>query len=427
MPEIDFGFSGTNGDNQPHNEPDVQKTVDINQPVAPTNDDLTDINNGNRKNADDINNQPPVEGDNKDKPNADVNKDGGNTDNLAEGTIVETEDGKYTVDKDGNLVDEKGTIFKEAKDVKEFLAQYEQQDDNKELTLANIQAAIGTEIVDENDKPIEFDNTPEGVAAYVEAVIDRQKDEIAMAGVNKLIETYPFVQDVINYYVANGGSLDGFGDIKDRSNITIDDNNVAQQEAIIREAHREFGRRDNVDKYVQYLKDSGQLLDTAKEALQAMIDSDKAQREQTAKEALAQQKAYEEQQMAYWKGVKDTIDSRKLAGYEIPETIILNKDGKKVATTPNDFFNYVYQVDEQGRSRYINDLAKLTPEQRRDDELLRAYLLYTGGSYADLVNMAIKEKEVKTLKLKAINNAKRTMKVTPPTKKNNVGSIDFGY
>lgn len=422
MPTFDFGFGGSNGDVQPSNVTDVNQVDANNQPVPPDNSDNEDINNVNKDNKDSNadNSRPPVEGgDNPDNNN--------NSDNLAEGTVVEIEDAKYTIDKDGNLINDKGEVFKEAKDVKEFLAQFEAEDEKKEVNINNIQAILGTQIVDENDKPIEFDNTPEGVAAYVEAVIDRQKDELAIAGVNKLIETYPFVQDVINYYVANGGSLDGFGEIKDRSNITIDDNNIAQQEAIIREAHKESGRRDNVDKYIQYLKDSGQLLDAAKEALQAMIDSDKAEREKTAKEAAKRQKEYEEQQTAYWNAVKETIDNRKIAGYEIPETIILNKDGKKVATTPNDFFNYLYQVDENGRSRYINDLAKLTPEQRRDDEVLRAYLTYTGGSYADLVNMAIKEKEVKTLKLKAINNAKRSIRITPPANNNKVVDTDFGY
>ena len=98
-----------------------------------------------------------------------------------------------------------------------------------------------------------------------------------------------------------------------------------------------------------------------------------------------------QEETAYWTGVQETIKNRKIAGYEIPETIIINKDGKKIAATPNDFFNYVYQVDENGNSRYNNDLAAMTPEQRRDDSLLRAYLRFTGGSYADLVNLAIKD------------------------------------
>lgn len=367
-----------------------------------------------------------------DKPVSSPVGNGDNQDEPAEseyeaGTIIEIGDDKYTVDDKGNLVDKDGNIFKEAKDVKEFIAGFEQTDDTDELTMKNILAKVGVEVVDENDKPIEFDDTPEGVAAYINGVIEQKQNEYAIAGVNKLIETYPFVSDVINYYVANGGTLDGFNQVKDRSGITINESNVAQQEAIIREYHRESGRKDNVDKYIQYLKDSGQLYDTAKDNLQAMVDADKAERERMAKEAEEQRKEYQAQQDAYWKGVKDSIDSKKIAGYQIPDTIILNRDGKKIAVTPNDFFNYLYLVDEEGNSKYVKDLQALSPEARRDDELLRAYLMFTGGSYADLVNMAIKEKEVKTLKLKAIENNKRGVKVTPPATGTHTKPQDFNF
>ena len=60
----------------------------------------------------------------------------------------------------------------------------------------------------------------------------------------------------LNYYVANGNSFEGFGELRDRSGIEVDENNVSQQEAIVREAFKEFNRRGNVDKYIQYLKDS---------------------------------------------------------------------------------------------------------------------------------------------------------------------------
>lgn len=433
MPEMNFGYGGTtepinppmtnpsggNGDglvapepepiddkNQPVNTTDTPPSVEPPKPVEPT------------KPADKPGSSPVGNGDNKTEPAESE---------YEAGTIIEIGDDKYTVDDKGNLVDKDGNVFKEAKDVKEFIAGFEQTNDADELTMKNILAKVGVEVVDENDKPIEFDDTPEGVAAYINGVIEQKQNEYAIAGVNKLIETYPFVSDVINYYVANGGTLDGFNQVKDRSGITINESNVAQQEAIIREYHRESGRKDNVDKYIQYLKDSGQLYDTAKDNLQAMVDADKTERERIAKEAEDQRKEYQAQQDAYWKGVKESIDSKKIAGYQIPDTIILNRDGKKIAVTPNDFFNYLYLVDEEGNSKYVKDLQALSPEARRDDELLRAYLMFTGGSYADLVNMAIKEKEVKILKLKAIENNKRGVKVTPPATSNRSKPQDFNF
>ena len=370
----------------------------------------------------------------------DNNNNGGNTtvDNtgsqdgdieLVEGSVIEVGDDSYTVDKDGNLVDKDGNIFKEAKDVQEFIKGFDvDNNDSTELSINTIKEHLGIDIIGEDGKPVEFDNTPEGVAAYIDSVIEQREDELAEAGVNRLIETYPIVQDVLNYYVANGNSLEGFGEVKDRSNITIDEKNIAQQEAIIRESFREFDRRGNVDEYIQYLKDKGILFATAQEELQGLIDADNAYKEQIAQEAKEAAIRQQQEETAYWTGVQETIKSRKIAGYEIPETIIINKDGKKIAATPNDFFNYVYQVDENGNSRYNNDLAAMTPEQRRDDSLLRAYLRFTGGSYADLVNLAIKDQEVKKLRIIAKDNSRRTARIVPPTSsKSKGGNIDFDY
>ena len=68
---------------------------------------------------------------------------------------------------------------------------------------------------------------------------------------------------------------------------------------------------------------------------------------------------------------------------------------------------------------------KQTPESRRDDEILRAFLTFTGGSYANLVDMAIKQKEVTRLRSKAKEAGahRTTVKVnTPPKNK----EINFG-
>lgn len=398
--------------------------ADITVP-APDDADKDNGNNGGQGNNGEGGNKPAGDGN-----NGNGNGDGGDGNvELVEGTNIIVGDDTYTVDKDGNLVDKDGKLFKEAKDVQEFIKSFDAIDNGEtELSIDTIKEKVGIDIVDEDGKPVEFDNTSDGIAAYIDSVIEQRQEEFAEAGVNQLLEKFPIVQDVINYYVANGNSLEGFGEVKDRSNITIDEKNIAQQEAIIRESFKEFNKRGNVDEYIQYLKDKGTLFNTAQEELQGLIDADTQAKEERAE--AARQAAIREQQEsdAYWNDVQEVIKNRKIAGYQIPETIIINKDGKKIAATPTDFFNYVYQVDQQGNSRYTNDLAQLTPEQRRDDSLLRAYLRFTGGSYADLVNLAIREQEVNTLRLKAKDNNRRTARIVPPTtSKPNSGGNKFGY
>ena len=128
--------------------------------------------------------------------------------------------------------------------------------------------------------------------------------------------------------------------------------------------------------------------------------------------------------------VKSCIDKREIAGYKIPDVITLDRGGKQVSATPDDFFNYVYQVDEQGFSQYQRELANEAPADRMNDELLKAYLKYTGKSYNSLLEMAVANKEVKKLRLTANKNksAKATIKITKAAKTNgNLDGENFGY
>lgn len=351
---------------------------------------------------------------------------------LSAGDSIELDGVTYTVNENGDLVDEKGEVFKAKSEVEAFLKEYTTEETNEvpEINVTDIQKLVGVDVVDEKGKAISFDNTPEGVAEYVNSVLDLKKAEFAQAGINKLIEDYPVLNDFLNYYIANGNSYEGFGEMKDRSGIQIDEANEAQQIAIVREAWKEFGKRGNVDKYISYLKDSGQLLDVAKDDLVALQQADAEIREKNAKAALKAQQEYEAQVAAYWKEVKSCVDKREIAGYKIPDVIILDRGGKQVSATPEDFFNYIYQVDEQGMSQYQRELANEAPADRMNDELLKAYLKYTGKSYNSLLEMAVANKEVKKLRLTANKNksAKATIKITKAAKTNgNLDGENFGY
>lgn len=130
----------------------------------------------------------------------------------------------------------------------------------------------------------------------------------------------------------------------------------------------------------------------------------------------------------YWNGVHEVVKNRQIAGYQIPESIIINRNGQKLSVTPEDFFNYIYRVDKDGKSDYEKDLAAETPESRRDDEILRAYLKFVGGNYSNLVGMAINKEKVNTLKLKAKERNSTSVRINRP---NNADSknkkLDFGY
>ena len=419
MPEDDFGFGGEPQDVTPKDEQQNKTPEENKTPLGEGGEDKQDL--GDQNNPP----QEKKEGEKKDDKNEDdiLSK-------IKPGIQLEISDKTYTVDENNNLVDEKGEIFKKADELEDYLKTLEQSDEdaNEELNIDSIQEALGVGIVDEDGKEVKFENTPEGIKQYVNAVVETQQQEIAETTLNTLWDKYPVIKEVLDYYIANGESLEGFNSEAPNYDIDIDDNDESQQESIIKLAWKEQNRRGNVDDYIAYLKSSGKLLSVAEEELEGLKESAKEKKQALAKKAQEIAQQQQEEQEQYWQGVKSVIESKKIAGYKIPDTIIIKREGKSIAVTPNDFFNYIYRVDKEGVTQYQRDLMKDSVESRRDDEILRAFLKFTGGTYANLVDMAISEKEVTKLKFKAKANRehRNTVKVKPQTPKSGK-EIELGY
>lgn len=424
--DLDFGYGGVINDNNQDAANGNDKNTDVtNLDNGKIEHDITDVSIAD---LDNNNDNKDKDGDNKNYDDADKDKGDDNNQNLTPGTTITIGDDSYKVDENGNVLDANGNIFKEAKDVQAWLKEYDTvEEPENEVSITTIRDAIGIDITDDNDKPIQFDNTPEGVKAYVDAVIETARQEHYETAINTLYQKYPILPEVLNYYIANGNSLEGFGQMPDRSGITIDDSNEEQQESIIRTAWKEQGRKGDVESYIAYLKSSGTLLATAKEELADMQEADAQYRKEIEDEATRVEEERLKKLEAYWNGVHDVIKTRQIVGYQIPESIIISRDNQKISVTPEDFFNYIYRVDQEGKSAYERDLEKETPESRRDDEILRAYLKFVGGNYSNLVNMAINKEKVNELRLRAKERNKSTVRITKPINDTNKKDIDFGY
>ena len=425
MPTFDFGLGSDNN------------SGNTNEPIKEPTTSLDDVNpNDNAKessvlNSENNNNTNPegkegASGDDKpDKPN----DDGQSGDSsLKEGSVVTVGEDSYTVDANGNLLDKDNNIFKSSNEVAEWLAQFETVDDDDDadaINLANIQKAIGVELSDENGNPVEFENSIEGIKSYINGVVEANREENYKTAFNSIQQQYPFIDDVINYWVANNNSLEGYNEIPDRSKIEVIPNNAAQHEAIIRQAWAESKRPGNIEDYLQYLKSSGNLEAVARDELKGLQQLDAEYREriaQQAEEVEAQQQQYIAE---YWKSVQDIVQGGKIAGYDIPETISVNRDGRTIAVGRNEFFNYLYQVDGEGKSMYQRDIEATDENIQLQDQLLRAYLMFTGGSYADLVAMADNKNKVKHLQLTAKNSKKPSIRINR-NNSNKPKDLDFG-
>ena len=338
---------------------------------------------------------------------------------LSEGDTINVDGVDYTIDAEGNAIAADGTVFRTATELAELIA----QNSSEPSVLNQLQTRFGSDFKDENGNPIVFDDNEEGIAAYVETVVQSRVKEAQAAAINNLFETYPQVEQVINHLKLNG-TLDDFVEIPDRSQITVSKDNEEQQATFIREEWKLSGKKGDVNKFIDYCKNAGILYDTAvesKEAVDSIYESrlaeQKAQVE--AKEAAA---AAEEK--AYWDNVEKTISKGELLGYSIPEQIQCNKDGKKVMLSRKDFLKYVSTpVDSEGNTAYMLDEAKVDSDARMQDDLLKAFLRFTGGDYASLVGMAVNKQKVLSIRTAAAQTTgKRTVIIN--SKGNNSKTVD---
>lgn len=412
MPELNIDFEGTA---QPSQNGSTQTNEN-----KPNNgeEDVTHLH-GNQTTTDITDPSPePNGGDpNGQQPNPTTEENNNPSEGLQTGDIIDFEGIQYSVDENGNLVDDKGVIFKEAKDVQSWLATVDTDNNPSEsFDINSIQDAVGTVVLGEDGQPIEFTNNAEGVKAYVESVLDIKSAELQEAAINKLYADNPMLKQFVDYVQLNG-TPKGFGEIPDRSNIELDKDNVAQLEAVIKMAAQEFGNKSLSASYINYLRDSGGLYDVAKEQLDALIEKDKQTRLDIEAQAQAKREKDAIDNQNYWNSLKSIIDKRIVNGFKIPESFTKEVDGKKIVLTPNDFYNYISRPAvtlENGYkiSAYQADLNKLTDEEYQSKEILDAWLMFTGGSYKDLVKMLQDDSKVQHLKLKAKEqNSNKTIKV----------------
>lgn len=403
-----------------HGEQEVEVT-DLNK--LPSADDKPNGSGGGNEEDEDVANQT----------NKELEDDGDDSNiphDLEVGSEVEYDGETYTVDDNGNLVDSEGSIFKAASEVKDWVDSTEVEEvDANSITIDNLQKALDINFLDDDDNPIEFENTVEGVNALINAVIADREEEIENNYITRLYQKYPEIKAAVAYAATNSGSLKGFDNqVVDRTNVAFNPDDEEQHIKIIAASWQEFNKSGDVKSYIEFLRTSGKLKDVAAMELDAIKAADRSRLDKMAEDAAAAEQEEYDRQEQYWGTVSNIINSGKIGKYSIPKTIARSVDGKTVYATPKEFHKYLYEVDSKGNSRYDNDRQKLSSEAKLNDDLLRAYLAFTGGDYSNLVDIAISEKEVKTLKLRSAKSKSSTRGVKKTIKSNTAtgGNYNFG-
>jgi len=426
---MDIDFDGTN--QQPVNNGGTAPNNDNNPMAAPDinggNNGATDINSQNSQPTTPSTNQQvtepttPPANTNNNQQEADNNQQP-STGELTVGSQVQFDGQTYTVAENGDLVDANNNVFKSAADVQDWIKSLEIDDsnDNGEINIDNIQKAVGLEITGEDGNPIEYTNDAEGIKAYINDVVTNACHEVEQATINRIYNDNPLVKSFIDYITING-SAKGFGEIPDRSNVNLDKDNEAQQENIILAAAQEFGNKSVNENYIKYLKDSGALYDEAKSCLEALQQKDEQVRQQLEEQARQEEENQIKQATEYYNYVNNLIKGGTIGEYAIPETLVREVNGQKITVNRDDFFDFVSRPITDNEGNKYNSTADmiyahLPFEKQVEMNMINDWLLFTGGTYKDLVDMAIKENQVKVLKLKSKQQGtKGTVRITKPT------------
>lgn len=435
--EIDF-----DGSQQSSNNNQATSTNNNNEEVTHLNgndgthpEDITGKGNDPKNDNNGQNNGNSSAENNNGQSNDNSNDDDSSTGGLQPGAVIEFDGVEYTVAPNGDIVDSDNKIFKAAAEVPGWLNEVQIEDnksnDGKEPTfdIDTLQNALGIEITDENGNPVEFENNVEGMASYVNSVMRMKQQEIQEATINSLFNHYPELRGAIDYMQINHGSLQGYNQKIDRSQVQVDKDDATQQEWIIMQAAKEFGNSSINANYIKYLKDSGGLYDEAVNQLKNLVAKDKQEAAVLHQQAMAAQQQAQQEATIFWNKVNDTIKERNIGGYKIPESFVINKNGQKVTRTPDDFFNYLYRrniqtEDGQVITAYERDNFIMSDEEKFNKDLIDAWLLFTGGTYKDLVDMAIKEDNVQKLRLKSKEvRTTKTIKIVPKNQKADINDI----
>lgn len=346
--------------------------VDLNLPI----NDKTETNKNEIKKDDDLGKDKSKDNqedsNNKGSDNQEKNKEEDSDNKKPEAVDI---DGKtFKLDENGNAIDEENKIVKTKE---ELDALVNEQSEQQELPLPKeLIQNIGIEILDENGKPKEYEESVNGLVNLVKDVAE----EINKKEKKEFFETFPVIADLVKH-LQRGGKQEDFFKAKTESwlNVSLKEaDEITKLDIIVKDlVAKGFEAKDAIETANLY-KDTNKLDEKSEIALKSRQEAEKLDNKQ--KDDAINREIEEENKkiIETWKNVEKVVNKGKLSEIFIPE---IDKKG---------FYEYISKaVNEDGYSQLAIDRAELEIEQK----LLLDYLVYKKLDLSKLVkNIKITEK-----------------------------------
>lgn len=278
----------------------------------------------------------------------------------------------------------------------------EEESEEEDLPLiTEIQEKVGLSFVDAKGNPLEFPDTPDGLAEYINTAIEQVKETTRKEVETDFLGTLP--QDVKDYYNHRlaGNDMNSFFEnpLKDIHNVTLDKEDIDTAKRIIKMRLSMSGYDEaRIKKMITSMEAADILYDTAVEDLSALQEH--AKEEQLAKDKKVKETALknEEKAAADLKLINDTIEKGKISNIEIP--LQERKAFKEYITVVNP---------KTGLTQYQEDT-----EDNFDVLLRDAYLTFKKGDLKNIVIREVGKQQVKTLRDRVNRTSDKTY--SPNTK-----------
>lgn len=338
-----------------------------------------------------------------------------------EETVIFEQDGvekTYKISKEGNVLNDDGSIFKTKSEYEQLLSDNEPKD-ALDVKIEDVAKLSGIQLIDTNGEPLSFEPTIEGFARRETAIAEQYANTGYQQALDDLYSQNPEIPELLKHKRLYG-NLENFGKTIDYSNMTIDKDKKELHKNLIIEAEVLRGRTvEAANKLADYYIADGSSFDEAKVA-QSFLSEHKAKEDAARNKVIQdQQDAIREQAEQYY-GVKlennkvvpsndegtvfdMLVRKGQIGKFKIPETgVTIDINGKTQKLSRADLFNYIaipnaetgYTQAQLNEKNYLND---------KGNYILHHLRILMGYNFNQIITDAVGEqhlKEVKRIKLK---------------------------
>jgi hypothetical protein len=322
--------------------------------------------------------------------------------------LVDSNGKKILFNNVGDLVGEQGQVLKSFDDlIKDYvtLSNDNISDNDSSLVVNDLVKLTGIEVKDDKGAIIEFENSIAGIAKYVSEVRNMSKHEGVQEAIPSFFKANPDIYQAFLYKQTHG-SIEGFGTQVDYRKINLGDEDVDQQEQIVRQVRLSKGdSKEEIDWYIVQAKADNKLLSLAKSGL-TYLQNDIIKKEQDAiKIASEKDKQAKIEQDTHINNILGIVKSGSIKlknelVVPIPE-VIKRKDaeGKIIQSTKDEFIAYYLQPawrlsNGEVLTNYERDLELESVEE----DIFRALKKFTNGNEDQFITNAVNNNKVKNIK-----------------------------